>query len=1155
MNLAPPITAKGLRAKESTAYDDAKYGSIIDWTRSSVLIHGRPTYIVSAEFHYFRVPDRERWRPILLQIKGAGFNCIRLYFHWGYHCPAEGVYNFRGNRDLDYLLTVCRELELFVITAPGPYICAEVQAGGYPLWLIAKRHLRIRHLKHPPVGLIKKFDEEFHNYCVEYMKVIMPILVKYERTNTKDGPIIAMQVENELREGKFGIGGLNEELRLVAQLARECGSTVPFFHNDDNPIGSWSTGKPGKDGNPTNYRTDLYGFDLYFTFPPGDKSGDRSSLQVGMIELCGVSACINTCGVGGVGVGGSDTKYLSCLYYHDLKHAPPPACQWVKDKQMPPATDKLEKNFNKMGGSAANCPTVCAELQVGWINQWGRLRTYDDVYNFFGNDFSATLLTSLASQGISIVNHYMTYGGTNHGSIGDTEVYTSYDYSAFIREYGFLSERGRRLRFVNLFVRSFAAAGLAASKPIVSKSRKSRGAFARVKSTLPDSLLCVREAEYNTRNPPRPGTQSPMFAFLRNLSEGESSRFSLIVDDVVLPVYLPVNQAMIAPLYMPLPKSSSLSIFACSVPVVMRDIYCGTELWVLRVREAEKGHIIFHAGQDTQPGSQAIQAQWARLTSINTGDPMDGVTIASDKDEGAATSFLKAALEELPLSDFDLLGDSRAPIGMRASTESVGLCFTIGFSGVGTSVVSLTSGEDDSDPFLRLLCLDERDADTFAADLSFEEPYLSPGAPDGSFSAAWGVNEAMFTPEQTLEIRHGHNHAESSLFLMREKWSGEAPPESFAYPKEAVHKVMPNLFVHSLPKDIIPNSLKHGIDSGDPMNKSFELELEGLQARTLDWTEDMDWKSISYAQRDPLDHLMTSGHVAYRLRFRTTTRNASLVLNVRHAAMVWCNGYVVGRQICFSHNAMSAGSMHAVDLHQAGKKRHSLSKAMREREAGRDFDEVIILVFSCGQSRQPFLLNDVRNKRGLLSAKLKCRGRVTDAQWYIAGVDTSRTDDAFGSCGLPFEDDAIDFSADAGFAPVPQMDIAADKGVSFFRGTFKVPANSVIDGSILYPLRLKVLSAPGVVAMIWVNGLLTGRYVADLGPQSDFYIPAGLIKECKKNALVIAAYGDCDSTLSIKIVPWVVDPVSGNIDDAQGEVFVRRCVSFSLRDEKLVAPS
>jgi beta-galactosidase GanA len=74
--------------------------------------------ILSGEFHYWRLPDKSRWKSILQEYKNAGLNTIRIYFHWGFHSPDEGVYHFDGNRDLDYLLTLCEELHLFVLAAP-----------------------------------------------------------------------------------------------------------------------------------------------------------------------------------------------------------------------------------------------------------------------------------------------------------------------------------------------------------------------------------------------------------------------------------------------------------------------------------------------------------------------------------------------------------------------------------------------------------------------------------------------------------------------------------------------------------------------------------------------------------------------------------------------------------------------------------------------------------------------------------------------------------------------------------------------------------------------------------------------------------------------------------------------------------------------------
>lgn len=1147
------------RSSETTAYDVSKYSHIIDWTHSSLLLFGRPVAIVSAEFQYFRVPDRERWLPLLIDIKGMGFNAVRVYIHWGYHCPAEGVYNFRGNRDIDYLFSICAQLELFVIVAPGPYICAEVQAGGFPIWLIAKRDLRVRHMAYPPLGMIKNWDQNWHDHCAQYMRLIVPMLVKWERTTNPNGCIIAMQIENELREKPMvGFGAVDNEIRLLCQIARDAGSTVPFFHNDFMPLGSWSAGAQyrslataGQKTSKRAYRTDLYGFDLYLTFPTGDRSGDLSSSQVGMIEACGISACLNCCGIGGTGVGGSDTPYLSCLYDSGRKHAPPPALGWADANQMEMTVDILGKLLNSFGGSARLAPSIVAEAQVGWINQWGRMRTYDDVYNFFGHDFSATLQNSLMAQGLMIVNHYTAYGGTNHGTVGDTEVYSSYDYSAFIREFGLTSRRGRVLRQSALFARSFADVGFSNSCPSQKYATKKSKSVVAIKTTIPSALIAVRDAVTLESSPvasrPR-SSQIRSYAFLRNLREN-LMRFSLIVDGMVLPCRLSKCESYIVPLYHDLNKSD-MSIFACTVPVICRTTYNGAELWVIHVRKEEVGRLVLKRDKNNRHEQNAVKVKWAEIHCNDNkeeanSDKEMGEIIVSHADPGAATSIFSSPLEELPLSNHGSFAINEAPIGAKASTEEVGSCYSLSFLLEDACVAAVYDLKHDKSEslVLRLLCLNSVEADTFSADIAGNDSFSE--LVSRTFAAAWGVSNLTILPGGVLDVGCTHQDDQASVFALYDV-DGEDVPEQFQSARPAAVSLLPGLWTQRVARNVFSAAVGHGITHGDPMSNNFEVPIENLEMRKVDWCEDVIWKEISYDNRDPLDHLMTSGHVTYRLRFRCSKTRGFLITNIRHSAVIWCNGKAVGSQLCFSHNVMSAGAMHAIDLHNAGKRRHDISEGLRRGPDVNNMHEIVILILGMGQSRSPFLLNDVRNKRGLLSARFSKLMGVKEMRIDIAGVNVTRTDDAYGSSGLPIEEEANTLSFDHGFSRVDDMMVKADHGLVYYRGQFKVPINCVVGGNVRYPLRLKVKSGAGVRAMIWVNTLFMGRYVEPLGPQTDFYIPEGLIKESKGNLLVIGVYGSADVNFSIQILPWVVDPSSGNLDQSNGSVFALRKSRFRL---------
>ncbi|KAJ1548460.1 hypothetical protein HK096_001881, partial [Nowakowskiella sp. JEL0078] len=190
-----PITS------ESVAFKHSELASVLTFDKYSLSINGNPTLIISGEFHYWRVPDQARWEPILRLYKSAGLNCIRIYFHWGYHSPAEGVYHFDGNRDIEYLLNLCEKLRIFVMAAPGPYICAETQAGGHPIWLLGKREVKLRHSS---MTYFKEYDPDYSFYCQQWLDAICPILARHQLTIKPNGCVIAYQVENEVFENISG---------------------------------------------------------------------------------------------------------------------------------------------------------------------------------------------------------------------------------------------------------------------------------------------------------------------------------------------------------------------------------------------------------------------------------------------------------------------------------------------------------------------------------------------------------------------------------------------------------------------------------------------------------------------------------------------------------------------------------------------------------------------------------------------------------------------------------------------------------------------------------------------------------------------------------------------------------------------------------------
>lgn len=102
-------------------------------------IEGRDIFILSAAFHYFRVPQ-ELWRDRFRKIKEAGFNTVETYVPWNWHerTMPRNVKDY-SQCDFDdlkaWLKMAHEEFGLYTIVRPGPFICAEWAGGGYPRWV------------------------------------------------------------------------------------------------------------------------------------------------------------------------------------------------------------------------------------------------------------------------------------------------------------------------------------------------------------------------------------------------------------------------------------------------------------------------------------------------------------------------------------------------------------------------------------------------------------------------------------------------------------------------------------------------------------------------------------------------------------------------------------------------------------------------------------------------------------------------------------------------------------------------------------------------------------------------------------------------------------------------------------------------------------
>lgn len=194
----------------------------VTYDRYSVMVDGHRILVQAAEFHYFRLPSPDLWRDVLEKYKAAGFNAVSLYFHWGYHSPKAGVYDFTGVRDVDRLLRLARDAGLYVIARPGPYINAETTGGGFPAWL-----------KQVP-GRARSSAPGYTAAYREWLHRIDPIIAAHQVT--RGGPVLLYQVENEYQANTDAA-----YMQDLQDTARGDGIDVPIMTNVCCDAADWTS--------------------------------------------------------------------------------------------------------------------------------------------------------------------------------------------------------------------------------------------------------------------------------------------------------------------------------------------------------------------------------------------------------------------------------------------------------------------------------------------------------------------------------------------------------------------------------------------------------------------------------------------------------------------------------------------------------------------------------------------------------------------------------------------------------------------------------------------------------------------------------------------------------------------------------------------------
>ncbi|MEV1065140.1 beta-galactosidase [Streptomyces sp. NPDC050263] len=234
------------------------------------------------------------------------------------------------------------------------------------------------------------------------------------------------------------------------------------------------------------------------------------------------------------------------------------------------------------------------------------------------------------------------------------------------------------------------------------------------------------------------------------------------------------------------------------------------------------------------------------------------------------------------------------------------------------------------------------------------------------------------------------------------------------------------------------------------------------------------------------------GDVWYRGRFRTTGAATALALDARTGATgqyaVWLGGRYLGSSGSGAHtfgipaDTLKAGGDNVLSV--------LVENAGHNEEWGHDY------------SKEP---------RGLLGAEVI--GGASTLTWKMQGnrggedpVDTARG--PYNNGGLYGERAGWSLPGypDAGWknTALSQQTGRTGPGVRWYRTSARLDLPQGQDNALA--LDLANDGSTGYRAQIFVNGWLVGRYLPDIGPQTRFVIPKGILREQGANTIALAVW-------------------------------------------------
>ncbi|TYI59902.1 hypothetical protein E1A91_D10G068300v1 [Gossypium mustelinum] len=198
----------------------------VSYDHKAITINGQRRILLSGSIHYPR-SSPEMWPDLIQKAKEGGLDVIQTYVFWNGHEPAPGKYYFQGNYDLVKFIKLVQQAGLYVHLRIGPYVCAEWNFGGFPVWL-----------KYIPGIVFRTNNGPFKAQMQRFTKKIVDMMKAERLYESQGGPIILSQIENEYGPMEYELGAPGKAYSYwSAKMALGLATGVPWVmcKQDDAP--------------------------------------------------------------------------------------------------------------------------------------------------------------------------------------------------------------------------------------------------------------------------------------------------------------------------------------------------------------------------------------------------------------------------------------------------------------------------------------------------------------------------------------------------------------------------------------------------------------------------------------------------------------------------------------------------------------------------------------------------------------------------------------------------------------------------------------------------------------------------------------------------------------------------------------------------------